>query len=207
MNETLDIFSSARDLIEYKSENALLDYYPYFFQDNAVHYFSFLKDNVPWQQDKIKMYGKEINLPRKTAWYGEQGRKYSYSGIEMQPLPFFGLLKDIKKEIEECSEVSFNSVLMNYYKDGQDYVSWHSDDEKELGPSEDIFIASVSLGADRDFQLKNAFNKDIEKINISLRNGSLLLMKPPTQKFWLHQIPKRKKLDLPRINLTFRKII
>ena len=110
----------------------------------------------------------------------------------------------IKKRIEETVQVNFNSVLANLYRDGQDYVSWHSDDEKELG--ENPVIASVSLGATRRFLLKHKLNKDLPTVDISLDHGSLLIMKGSTQHYWKHQVPKTAKVRTERINLTFRVI-
>ncbi len=142
-------------------------------------------------------------LPRLTAWYGDEGKSYTYSGIEQHPDPWTPTLKLIKSKVEEILEVTFNTVLLNLYRDGKDSVSWHSDDELELG--ENPIIASVSFGAVRRFSLKHKISKDY-KIDLDLPNGSLLLMKGETQHFWQHQIAKTSKSVQPRINLTFRMI-
>jgi alkylated DNA repair dioxygenase AlkB len=168
-------------------------------------FFADLLTGVDWRQDHIRLYGKSIPLPRLTAWYGEAGKSYTYSGIAMQPEPWTATLLVIKSRIERWAEVSFNSVLLNLYRDGQDSVAWHSDDELELGINP--VIASVSFGATRRFDLKHKHKRDLKQVEIELTHGSLLLMKGETQHHWQHQIPKTKKIIQPRINLTFRTII
>ena len=163
-----------------------------------------LKNEIAWQQDKMSMYGKEVNLPRLTAWYGENDKNYSFSGITLKPLYWTGILLQIKKAIETVETTNFNSVLLNLYRNGQDSINWHTDAEKELGKNP--IIASVSFGETRKFQLKHRYNKDLDNVNIDLLNGSLLIMKGETQHFWLHQIPKTTKVIGERINLTFRTI-
>ena len=179
-------------------------FYPHFFSiQESECLFSDLYSSVKWKQDTIHFYGKKIPLPRLTGWYGDEGKSYTYSGIEQHPDPWTPTLKLIKSKAEEISEVTFNSVLLNLYRDGKDSVSWHSDDEPELG--ENPIIASISFGATRRFSLKHKISKDY-KIDINLLNGSLLLMKGETQHCWQHQIPKTSKFVEPRINLTFRVI-
>jgi alkylated DNA repair dioxygenase AlkB len=179
-------------------------FYPHFFSiQESECLFSDLYSSVKWKQDTIRFYGKKIPLPRLTGWYGDEGKSYTYSGIEQHPDPWTPTLKLIKLKAEEISEVTFNSVLLNLYRDGKDSVSWHSDDEPELG--ENPIIASISFGATRRFSLKHKISKDY-KIDINLLNGSLLLMKGKTQHCWQHQIPKTSKFVEPRINLTFRVI-
>ena len=166
--------------------------------------FQNLLTEINWRQDRIKFYGKEINIPRLTAWYGDSGKSYTYSNITMNPIPWTPVLLTIKKRVEEIAKISFNSVLINLYRDGKDSMGWHSDDEPELG--KDPIIASVSFGGVRKFRLRHRFNKTLEKVEFNLTHGSLLMMKGKTQEFWQHQIPKTAKLVMPRINLTFRVI-
>jgi alkylated DNA repair dioxygenase AlkB len=179
-------------------------FYPNFFSiQESERLFSDLYSSVKWKQDTICFYGKKMPLPRLTGWYGDEGKSYTYSGIEQHPAPWTPTLRLIKSKAEEISEVTFNSVLLNLYRDGKDSVSWHSDDEPELG--ENPIIASISFGATRRFSLKHKILKDY-KIDINLLNGSLLLMKGKTQHCWQHQISKTSKSVQPRINLTFRVI-
>ncbi len=183
--------------------DAEIVYHPGFFMpDVADDLFKTLRDQTPWQQDMIKVYGKEHPQPRLTALYGNDGKPYSYSNITMQPHPWNLLLQKIKYQVESVAEVSFTTVLLNYYRDGKDSNGWHADDEKELG--ENPVIASVSLGAERWFHLKHN-SLDIKQ-KILLEHGSLLLMKGTTQHFWKHQIPKTAQPIGGRINLTFRVI-
>ncbi|MEK0190259.1 MAG: alpha-ketoglutarate-dependent dioxygenase AlkB [Oscillatoriales cyanobacterium] len=179
-------------------------FYPNLFSiQESDRLFSELDSSVKWRHDTIHIYGKKIPLPRLTAWYGDEGKSYIYSGIEQHPEPWNSTLRLIKLKAEEISKITFNSVLINLYRDGKDSVSWHSDDEPELG--ENPIIASISLGGTRRFSLRHKTSKDY-KIDIDLPKGSLLLMKGETQHFWKHQIAKTAKSVEPRINLTFRVI-
>ena len=164
-----------------------------------------LAEEIPWVQNKIKFYGKESLVPRLESWHGDEGMSYTYSGIKMDAKPWTKNLLMIKESIEPIAKTTFNSVLINYYRDGKDRVAWHSDDEKELGKNP--VIASVSLGAERKFKLRHKKYKENQlQHEISLRNGSLLLMSGSTQHHWLHEIPRTAKPIGPRINLTFRVI-
>ena len=186
------------------ADGQIIIYQHFFDKKTSDRFFSELLNNINWQQDEIKIFGKEVNLPRLTAWYGDPGKSYTYSGITMNPDPWSLNLLAIKERIEETVRVNFNSVLANLYRNGQDYVSWHSDDEKELGKNPTI--ASVSFGATRRFLLRHRSNKDLETVDLSLGHGSLLIMKGSTQHYWKHQVPKTAKVKTERINLTFRVI-
>ena len=134
--------------------NADIEYFPsYFTKNESDRLYKSLLENIPWQQDTIKMYGKEIPLPRLTAWFGDADKKYTYSGIQMKPHCWTDELLEIKFRIEEVACVQFSSVLLNLYRTGKDSVAWHSDDEKELKCNP--IIGSVSFGAVRPFQLKH----------------------------------------------------
>lgn len=176
----------------------------FFEKKESDDFFETLLNEIDWRQDKMKMYGKEINLPRKTAWYGDENKSYTFSGIHLEPKPWTPTLLKIKKRIEEIAQVDFNSVLLNLYRDGKDGISWHTDAEPELGKNP--VIGSVSFGATRKFMLRHKENKDLKE-EIELTHGSFLLMAGQTQHFWQHQIPKTSKKIDSRINLTFRVII
>jgi alkylated DNA repair dioxygenase AlkB len=179
--------------------------YQNFFEEvESNQLFNELLNSLNWRQDKIKIFGKEVDLPRLTAWYGDEEKSYKYSGINMNPAPWTSTLLLIKERIEKVVELNFNSVLVNLYRNGKDYVSWHSDDESELGKNPTI--ASVSFGATRRFQLRHKSNKNLDKVEISLTHGSLLIMRGSIQHFWKHQVPKTSKVLTERINLTFRAI-
>ena len=179
-------------------------YQNFFTEPESKRFFEELQNKISWRQDKIKMFGKELDLPRLTAWYGDEGKSYKYSGIAMNSTPWIPTLLLIKQRIEEAVEINFNSVLLNFYRHGKDSMSWHSDDEPELGKNP--VIASVSFGETRRFLLKHKYDKELEKIEVSLNNGSLLIMQGSTQHFWQHRIPKTSKKINSRINLTFRVI-
>lgn len=182
--------------------NAEIMYYPQFFTlEEADLIFTELKNDIPWQQDDIRVFGKIHPQPRLTALFGNEGKPYSYSNISMQPHPWTILLQKLKTQIETVTDTRFTTVLLNQYRDGKDSNGWHADNEKELGLNP--VIASLSFGAPRQFQLKHNTLKD-QKKSIILEHGSLLIMKGTTQHFWKHQIPKTAKPIGPRINLTFR---
>jgi alkylated DNA repair dioxygenase AlkB len=190
--------------IVFNLPDAEIIYFPTFLsKEEADSLFLELIENIPWQQDEITVYGKKHLQPRLTALYGNEGKPYSYSNIVMQPHYWTLSLQKIKLLIESVCETNFTTVLLNYYRDGNDSNGWHADNEKELGTNP--VIASLSLGAERNFQLRH--NSDsTQKRSIILENGSLLVMKGTTQHFWKHQVPKTAKPIGPRINLTFRVI-
>ena len=186
-------------------QDGKLRLYPYLFSpEERGNLFTQLKENINWQQEEIKLYGRRIPLPRLTAWFGDEGKTYMYSGITVEPESWTPTLLKIKSRIEEVSNVTFNSVLLNYYRNERDSVSWHSDDEPELGNNP--IIGSVSFGDARTFQLKHKTDKSTKVQSIDLPDGSYLEMSGTTQHHWLHQIPKRTRKISPRINLTFRVI-
>lgn len=170
--------------------------------DESQRLFTAMQVNVKWHQDSIRLYGKTHDLPRLTAWYGDSGRDYRYSGICMRALPWTDSILEIKNAVERVSGHQFNSVLLNLYRDGRDGVAWHSDDEPELGINP--VIASVSLGQPRMFKLRHKFTRQI--IKTELPTGSMVLMRGACQQAWEHEVPKTTKPIGARINLTFRSI-
>lgn len=186
-----------------KIKNGEYLFYPNFFSKSESDLFlQKLKDEIEWKQESMNMYGKQVDFPRLTAWYGDNDKPYSFSGITLQPKVWSKELLEIKEKIEPISNVQFNSVLLNRYRSGNDSISWHTDAEKELG--QNPIIASVNFGAKRKFQLRHIETK--EKIEIELTHGSLLIMQGELQHFWQHQVPKTSKVVNERINLTFRVI-
>ncbi len=163
-----------------------------------------LIEQVPWRSEVITLWGKQHQQPRLTAWFGDPGASYTYSGLSLEPLPWTDLLSSIRSRVEALSQASFNSVLLNYYRDHRDSMGMHSDDEPELGRNP--VIASVSLGEQRTLVLKHRFKKELKPVHMSLHSGSLLLMQGATQHFWKHGINKLSLPCGPRVNLTFRRI-
>jgi alkylated DNA repair dioxygenase AlkB len=162
-----------------------------------------LIDTTPWQQPRVKVYGKWHPTPRLVSFYADEQLSYGYSQTLHGALPLTTTLSNLKARISRLTSIPFNAVLLNYYRDGRDTMGWHADDEKELGiqPA----IASLSLGAGRDIHFKSR-NGDEELVKLNLPSGSLLIMDGDTQHYWLHHIPKRAKCTTPRVNLTFRNI-
>ena len=171
---------------------------------DAKKYYDAIYKTINWKQEQISFYGKTHPVPRKTAWHGNEGLNYSYSGIKCFPEKWTKELLYIKTEIEKFIPAEdFTSVLLNLYNNGNDKMGWHADDEKELGANPTI--ASVSLGETRRFDIKHKQNKDLH-FKFELTSGSLLIMRGALQHHWLHQIPAQKKVKNTRINLTFRTI-
>ena len=187
-----------------KLQDAELLYHPAFYdKTESDRIFKTLLETIEWKQDKIMMYGKELPLPRLSAWYGDNNKPYTYSGITLNPLPWTEELLQIKEKIEAEAKVKFSSVLLNRYRDGQDYVGWHTDAEKELGKNP--VIGSVNFGATRKFQLRR-IDDHKEKFEVELKHGTFLLMQGSTQHYWQHQVPKTATKIGERLNLTFRVI-
>jgi alkylated DNA repair dioxygenase AlkB len=153
-----------------------------------------LRDQVPWKQDQITLFGRTHPLPRLTCWVGDPGCSYTYSGVANRIEPWSELLAGLRARVEEAAGSSFNSLLLNRYRDGRDKIDWHADDERELDP--EAPIASLSLGVARSFRLKpkQASEAEIEPLQYELGHGDLLVMDPPTQQHWLHQIPQRLRV-------------
>ncbi len=183
-----------------------LIYYPDAFSiEVADQFLDYCLNQLPWRQDYLSIAGKRIALPRLQNWFGDPEAHYSYSGLSLEPLPWTRELLQMKSRVEEISNDTFNSVLANLYRDGNDSVGWHSDDEKELG--DQPVIASVSLGTTRNFEMQHKSKDKAKKLQLPLHHGSVLIMQGSTQKYWRHQLPKDKTVADARVNLTFRKII
>ncbi len=171
--------------------------------EEANHYYDTLLHNIEWENDRAVMFGKEIITKRKVAWYGEKAFEYTYSNATKKALPWTRELVELKSLSEIKTGETYNSCLLNLYHDGNEGMAWHSDGEKDL--KKNGAIASLSFGAERKFAFKH---KSIaETVSLVLEHGSLLVMKGATQTHWLHRLPPTKKINRPRINLTFRTII
>ena len=140
-------------------------------------------DKTPWRQDSIRIAGKMVPIPRLQAWFGDPGMVYTYSGLTLDPQPWNDTLQHIKQQIEDYSDTHFNSLLANLYRDQQDSVGWHADNEPELG--QNPVIASLSLGSERTFQLKHRQHPE-RKLDLDLQSGDLLIMKGALQHHWQH---------------------
>ena len=214
--QSLSLFGSARPESQDSTSNpyfrelielprAKLHYYPRFHDPvRATELLATFLEQTPWRQDKIRIAGKWMDVPRLQAWFGDKRSSYAYSGINLDPLPWTPQLLAVKSETEKLTGQKFNSVLLNLYRDGNDSVAWHSDDEAELGT--DPLIASLSYGAERKLELRPRDRSLGAKRVMPLANGSLLLMGKGLQQHWQHQLPKAPGLSVPRVNLTFRYI-
>lgn len=199
--QTITVIGTGTNLLPFGGE---LFYVPDIFSpEKSDEYFNQLFAEIRWKQEPIRIFGKEVMQPRLTAWYGDINKPYAYSGITMNPNQWIHPLMEIKSVADEYSCVESTSALLNLYRDGNDGLGWHRDNEKVLGPAPTI--ASVSLGVSRIFQLRNYYDKK-SILSLELQPGSLLIMRGDTQRNWEHRVPKSKNIHEARINITFRTI-
>ena len=181
----------------------IISYEKFINASDADRIFSSALNEIPWETSTIKMYGKEVLIPRLQCWIGDPGCEYAYSGKSLQGYDFFEPLIEIRSLIQNQLGIYFNSVLANLYRDGNDSMGFHADDEPELGNNP--VIASLSLGAERPLVFQNKAKTETKTFDQPY--GSLMLMQGATQSAWKHGIRKSKKISEPRINFTFRNII
>lgn len=192
--EQLKLFE---DTAQYRLPAELMDYHPKFFsREESDRYLKTFIDTIPWGQREMKMYDKMVLRPRLSAWYGK-----SKEDADNMPLAWTPELLEIKGRVEQYTGIRFTSVLLNYYRDGNDSVAWHSD--KDTVPGLKTEIASVSFGQVRSFDFRNKVNHSL-KYGLELGHGSLLLMKGDLQRYWEHRIAKSNRPLKGRVNLTFR---
>jgi len=171
--------------------------------DAADALFAALRDTLPWQTHRLRLFGREVAAPRLSAWVGDPGARYRYSGTLFEPGPWPDALLPLREQLSAALGTQFNSVLANLYRDGGDAMGWHSDNEPELGPAP--VIASLSLGATRRFVLRHRADP-AQRLALDLAHGSLLLMAGDTQRNYRHAVPRTARPVGPRINLTFRHV-
>ncbi len=187
-----------------KLDDAAISYSLHFLcHDEADRYLEELQHSLQWRQDQIQLFGRSVAIPRLQAWYGEPGLTYRYSGLQLTTLPWTPALQSLRARIEQHCEHRFNAVLANLYRNGQDSMGWHADDEAELGLNP--VIASLSLGQARTFRFRHRQDAKLQH-SLELEHGSLLIMAGATQHHWQHALPKRRRRTQPRLNLTFRLI-
>lgn len=192
---------SIQNLLPY---DGIVNYHGQIFAPSEIQdFFNSLSTDINWEHDEVMMFGKKIITKRKVAWYGEKPFDYTYSHVKKTAVYWNETLRIIKDKVEKASGETYNSCLLNLYHNGEEGMGWHTDNEKEL--KKEGAIASVSFGAVRKFAFKHKDSQ--EKVELTLDNGSLLVMKGTTQSHWLHRLPPSKKITTPRINLTFRTII
>lgn len=200
----MNVFENTPEIIEnILPYDGITTYYGKIFpKEIADLYFQKLLSEIEWKSDEAVIFGKLIETKRKVAWYGDESFSYTYSGRAKTALPWTDTLLEIKTAIEQTSSETFNSCLLNLYHNGSEGMAYHSDGEKDL--KDNAAISSVSFGADRKFHFKHKTTKEL--VSLVLENGSLLMMKGCTQKFWLHRLPTTTRIIKPRISLTFRTI-
>ncbi len=206
MSDSLPLFNPSSALEVLPIPDARISFCAHFLEQKSTEQLMLrLFNGTVWRQEQIHVWGKSHLQPRLVAWYGDPKATYSYSGLKLTPLAWTAELVNIKNAIESISGHRFNSVLLNLYRNEQDHMGWHSDDEPELGKCP--VIASLSLGATRTFKLKHKTRPEQKVLSFDLNSGSLLLMAGDTQQHWKHCISKEAQSKGTRINLTFRQII
>lgn len=172
--------------------------------EQADALFTELRDSIEWETHRIRLFGREVDSARLSSWIGDEDASYTYSGTRFQPRPWPHALVDMRRRLARELDCGFNSVLANRYRNGRDYMGWHSDNESALGPQP--IIASLSLGATRRFVLKGR-QQSSRKLELPLAHGSLLVMRGDTQANYRHSLPRTARPVGERINLTFRQIL
>jgi alkylated DNA repair dioxygenase AlkB len=176
---------------------------PILTEEQNSYYWEELLHKIEWANEKVVMFGKEITTKRKVAFYADESIEYTYSNKTKKGLPWTPSLLSIRELVSKHTHQSYNACLLNLYHDGEEGMGWHSDDEREIVPNSSI--ASLSIGAERKFSFKHKATKETQ--SLLLQNGSLLEMAGSLQQNWWHALPKSKKVNGPRINLTFRQMI
>lgn len=200
----MDLFSDTNQIQNLLPKDGTVNYYGHVFSlEEATNYFEILLNTIQWKNDEAIMFGKRIVTKRKVAWYAYKKIEYRYSNVTKVALPFTDELLSLKRHIELVTNETYNSCLLNLYHNGEEGMNWHSDGEKDL--KKHGAIASVTFGAERKFSFKHKGTKEV--VSLILQHGSLLVMKDEIQDFWLHRLPPTKKINRPRINLTFRTIV
>jgi len=170
---------------------------------NPQALFDRLTSEVKWRQQRIRLFGRDVAMPRLSCWMGDAA--YTYSGLVNRPAPWNAVVQSIRTIAEALAREQFNGVLLNLYRDGKDSMGWHADDEAELGSVPTI--ASVSLGWVRRMRFKAKRDFDGRSMGFDLPSASVLVMRGPTQRHWLHAVPRTRRDIGARINLTFRRIV
>ena len=198
-----DLFDSSPEISQLTGGNLTLkrNFIPY---SDRNRLFDAIYQKTNWESGSIFIGGKNVEIPRLNAWYADEEKTFTYSGIRLTSNPWFEELSEIRQMLFSELNLNFNSCLVNLYRDGNDSVAWHCDDEPELGRNP--LIASISLGTERKFVIRSIHDHS-EKYTYTLPSGSLLLMEGEVQHRYEHQVPKEKNISSPRINLTFRNIV
>jgi alkylated DNA repair dioxygenase AlkB len=166
---------------------------------DAGERFAALRGELDVRQEHLRFFGRDVAMPRLTAWYGDAGATYTYSGLRNEPAPWTSTLRRLRDDLNEALSLKLNSCLANWYRDGEDSMGWHSDNERELRDA----IVSVSFGATRSFQLREG--RKGAPITLPLEHGSVLVMTVSSQRHYAHRLPKQRQAGT-RINLTFRTV-
>lgn len=201
MDGRINLFTEPQELLPFDGSAVI---HPGFINPNrADEIMHRLMNETQWEQRDIVVFGKQHREPRLSTWHSEPHISYSYSGILRTPQPWTPLLVELRDMCVSVTNAKFNAVLANLYRDGNDGVGWHADNEASNG--REPTIASLSFGASRRFDFRHRESK--QTIRVQLESGSLLVMSGLSQHCWVHQLPRTKRVIEPRVNLTFRRVV
>lgn len=204
MNSQISIFEEVDQTIELDGKGSMIRYFPnYLDKSISDKYFSILLNEIEWDDTLRSSYGHTSKFNRKSSYYSQPGYPYPFSGRTFDGKSFTSTMDEILKRINNECNCHFNSILFNYYRDGKDTISWHTDNEKVLG--QDPTVGTLSFGQERPFMLRERADHSVKREFIS-SHGSLIIMEGKTQNHWDHSVPQRMKLSNPRLSLTLRTI-
>ena len=160
-----------------------------------------ITQEMAWQQPMVQVYGRRHAVPRLTGFLASEGLLYRYSGTTHCGEGWPSWFELLRQQVNEACGTCFNGCLLNLYRNGEDRMGWHADDEQEIDQTRPI--ASLSLGATRDFCLRHR-QDPMRRETLALADGDLLVMHPGCQQQWMHGVPSRRRIRTSRVNLTFR---
>ena len=204
MHNQLSILKNNDQKLILDKQGSFINYFPNYLKINeADNLYRILLSEIEWDDSKRSIYGKINKFSRKSSFYAMSGLQYKFSGRKFPGREMSPTMLKVLNDLKINCDYHFNSILFNYYHDGKDMISWHRDNEKELG--DDPIIGTISLGQERPFLLRNCLDHSI-KHEFQAIHGSLLVMEGTTQNYWEHSVPQRMRLREPRLSLTLRNI-
>jgi len=155
-----------------------------------------------WFQDDNKYFSKNWHVQTHERWMSQQSDNW---------------LRDLRKKVQDkidevfkseinnkfngCNYPNVNSSLINYYRDGNDYIRFHKDDETVFG--DNPTISMITFGAERELKFKRIDNSELNK-NYTIKSGSMFMMLGSVQKHYIHGIDRDIDIHDSRYSLTFR---
>ena len=148
----------------------------------------------------IRLFGKECHQQRDVGFFSNTSIGYKYSGKLMESQVLTPNMTLLINYVNKIYGTKYNSILINRYNNGKQYIGAHSDDEAGLDSDG---VVAISYGATRVFRIRSKATKKI-MYNIPLNHLSMIRMGGDFQKEFTHEIPIESKVKSERISLTFR---